>query len=171
VCIKIKACRDTLHQTRVFAFGWICGSTYHFSSSSGPDVDPNKSTRDTSHQTCVFAFGGIFGSHSAFWCVWAAKHRCTIIHAQVGLCGYHKKRAGTCYTELVFLHPVVYVGHVVCSIASEAPNVDALFFILGWPSVGPKKSTPGHVTPNLCFSSGGICGSCSVFCYVRGAKR
>jgi hypothetical protein len=34
-----------------------------------------------------------------------------------------------------------------------------------------RKSAPRHVTPNLCFGSGGICGSHSAFRCVRGAKR
>jgi hypothetical protein len=35
------------------------------------------------------------------------------------------------YVELVFLHPVGSTGHVVHSGASRAPNVDAVFFMLG----------------------------------------
>jgi hypothetical protein len=30
-------------------------------------------------------------SHSAFWCVWGAKHRCTIFHARLGLVWIRQK--------------------------------------------------------------------------------
>jgi hypothetical protein len=44
--------------------------------------------------------------------------------------GYDKKRAKTCYAELVFLHPMGSAGHVVHSSASGARNIDALIFKL-----------------------------------------
>jgi hypothetical protein len=65
---------------------------------------------------------------------------------------FHKKRAGTCDAELVFLHPVGGAGHVVHSGASGARNIDALFFLLGWDRYDSKKRALGHNTPNLCFS-------------------
>jgi hypothetical protein len=43
-------------------------------------------------------------------------------------CGFHQNCAGTHYAELVFLHLVGSVGHVVHSDASEARNINALFF-------------------------------------------
>jgi hypothetical protein len=42
------------------------------------------------------------------------------------------KSGGICYSELVFLHPVVFVGHVMHFGASGVRNIDALFFILQW---------------------------------------
>jgi hypothetical protein len=44
---------------------------------------------------------------------------------------FHRKRDGTRYAELVCLHPVGSVGHVVRSGASRVQNIDALFFLLG----------------------------------------
>jgi hypothetical protein len=62
-----------------------------------------------------------------------------------------KKRIGTHYAELVFLHPVGSVGHVVDSGVSGARNVDTVFFMLEWDWYGFYKSVSGHVTPNLFF--------------------
>jgi hypothetical protein len=54
----------------------------------------------------------------------------------VGPYRFDKKRPGTRYAKLVFLHPVGSVGHVVYSIASGAQNVVALFFMLRWAQGG-----------------------------------
>jgi hypothetical protein len=35
-------------------------------------------------------------------------------------CGFHKKRAGTCYVEAVHLHPVGFAGDVGHFSASES---------------------------------------------------
>jgi hypothetical protein len=59
-------------------------------------------------------------------------------------CGSNKKRARTYYAEVVFLHSVRYVGHVVCSGASEAQNEDAPILMLGWAHVDPTKSAQVH---------------------------
>jgi hypothetical protein len=44
---------------------------------------------------------------------------------------FDKKCVGICYAELVFLHPVGSVGHVVFFGASRARNVDAHFSCSG----------------------------------------
>jgi hypothetical protein len=47
-------------------------------------------------------------------------------------CGFHKKRTGARYAEIVFLHRMRTVGPVVNSGASGVQNIDILFFLLGW---------------------------------------
>jgi hypothetical protein len=62
-------------------------------------------------------------------------------------CGFHKNRAGTRYTKLVFLHPVGFAGHVAHSVVSRLQNIDSLFFILGWDWCRlDKKRTGTHYT-------------------------
>jgi hypothetical protein len=85
-------------------------------------------------------------------------------------CGFHKKRDGIPYAELVFLHSVGSTGHIVHCGASVARNINVLFFMLGLDRHGfQKKHTETHYT-NLCFVSGGICRSYSAFCCVWDAK-
>jgi hypothetical protein len=88
---------------------------HYFSCSGGPGVVSLKSIRDRLRRTGVFASGGICWSCSAFWCIRAMKHRCTVFHDRVGQHSFHKKRVGTCYSELLFLHLVEFVCHVVHS--------------------------------------------------------
>jgi hypothetical protein len=44
---------------------------------------------------------------------------------------YDKRRTGTRYTKIVFLHLVGSAGHVVHAGVSGGLNIDALFFMLG----------------------------------------
>jgi hypothetical protein len=44
---------------------------------------------------------------------------------------YDKTCAETFYVDMVFLHPVRYVGHEVRFGASRAQNINAIFFMLG----------------------------------------
>jgi hypothetical protein len=60
--------------------------------------------------------------------------------------GFRKKHVGTCYAKFLFFHPVGSAGLVLHSDASRARNVNTLFF-----SSCRAETTPGHVTPNLCF--------------------
>jgi hypothetical protein len=61
--------------------------------------------------------------------------------------GYDKNRTGTCYAELVFLHPVGSAGHVVHSGASRARNINTIFFMLGWDRYGyDEKRARTHYT-------------------------
>jgi hypothetical protein len=67
-------------------------------------------------------------------------------------CGSQKKDVGTRHAKLVFLHPVGSTGNVVQSVSSGCETSTHHFLCLGRCGVGPTKSTPGHVTTNLCFS-------------------
>jgi hypothetical protein len=62
---------------------------------------------------------------------------------------FDKKRVGTCYTELVLLHPVGSTGHVLHSVAYGIPNVNALFSYSGGTKSDSTKSAHGHVTLNM----------------------
>jgi hypothetical protein len=55
-------------------------------------------------------------------------------------CGLHKKRPGTRYTELVFLHLVGSAGHVVNFGASEMRNVITILFMHGRDRYGFDKN-------------------------------
>jgi hypothetical protein len=57
----------------------------------------------------------------------------------------HKNHIGTRYTELVFLHPVVFAGHVVHSGSFGLQNVDAARFMFGGTDVDSIESVSGSV--------------------------
>jgi hypothetical protein len=58
---------------------------------------------------------------------------------------------GIHYTELVFLHPMGSVGHVVLFGGSERETSLHYFSCSGGTGSYSTKSALGHVTLNLCF--------------------
>jgi hypothetical protein len=105
-------------------------SSHYFSYSGRPGAVSIKSVPGhVMPKLCFFASGEICGSRSAFWCVWAAKHRSTIFHARVVPVQIQQKCIGTGYTRLVYLYPLGSMAHIV---HSGAQNIDALFFMLRW---------------------------------------
>jgi hypothetical protein len=65
-------------------------------------------------------------------------------------CRFDKKHAETCYAELVFRYQVGSVGDVHSG-TSWVRNIDLPFFMIGWADAVSIESTPGHITPNMCF--------------------
>jgi hypothetical protein len=108
----------------------------------GPIRIPQKARWEKLNRTCFLATGQICGSCSAFWCVWGTKHRRTIFNAQLGLVRIPRKCSGTHYIELVFLHPVRYVGRETST---------HYFSCSGAPDAVSTKGAPEHVMMNLCF--------------------
>jgi hypothetical protein len=76
---------------------------------------------------------------------------------------FHKKRTGTHYAKIVFLHPVGFVGHVVDVGASGLRDINALFSCSGALGAFPEKVCWGTVHQTSVFAFGGICGSRSAF--------
>jgi hypothetical protein len=60
-------------------------------------------------------------------------------------CRSNKNHAGTRYKELVFLHQVGSMGHIVRCGVSSVRKIDALFLMLGWTRfVSHKKCVETH---------------------------
>jgi hypothetical protein len=114
------------------------------------------------HRTCVFASCAIWCPvlHSGPFGAWNIDALYFMLRWT--RCRSHKKRIGTHYTELVFLHLVWSTCHVARTGVSGSQNVDVLFLCLGGPGAVYRKSTPGH-TELVFFAVGGICGSRSAF--------
>jgi hypothetical protein len=68
-----------------------------------------------------------------------------------GRCDFYKKRAGTHYAELVFLHLVGSTGHVVIPVRPGREISMHYFACSGGPSAVTLKSAPRYVMMKLCF--------------------
>jgi hypothetical protein len=154
-----------LHQRCVLASNWVYWShsafwniqsmkrqhtTFH--ARVGPVWSTQKPRWDTSCRTCVFASSVIHASRSTF--LLHPRHETSkhYFHARVGPVRIpQKKHVRTFHAKLVFVHLVWFAGRIVGSGASGAWNVDALFSCSCGPSTDLTKSTPRHVTTNLCF--------------------
>jgi hypothetical protein len=64
---------------------------------------------------------------------------------------YDRKHIGTGYVEIVLLHPVGSMGHIVPSCASVALNVDVVFFMLEWAWCIFRKKHAGARYTELVF--------------------
>jgi hypothetical protein len=91
-------------------------------------------------------------------------------HAPVGPVWNDKKRIGRRYTELVFLYPIGYAGHVTHSGTSGHESLTHYFSCSGETGTDATITAPRHVTPKCVFASGGIFGSRSAFWCARVAK-
>jgi hypothetical protein len=60
--------------------------------------------------------------------LWDVKYRHTIFYVQVGPCGSHKNYVGTRYAELVFLHLMRSVVHIVYFVASQGVESRRIIF-------------------------------------------
>jgi hypothetical protein len=79
------------------------------------------------------------------------KCRHSIFMVESAWFGSHKKHIGTCYADLVFLHLVGCIGHVVRSGACGVRNVNAQFFMLRWARCGSNKKCTGTHYTELVF--------------------
>jgi hypothetical protein len=82
--------------------------------------------------------------------------------------GFHIKRVGTPYAELVFLHRAVSVGHIVHSGASGAQMLTHYFSCLGGTGAVSIKARWDWLCRICVSASGGICGSHRALLCVRG---
>jgi hypothetical protein len=112
------------------------------------------------------------------------KCRDIIFCAREGLGQIRQKNVVTRYTEIAFLCPVGFVGHVVHSIASGPQNIDAVFFMLRWAWYGFHKMcvwtcyvelvflhTVGYAGHVVHLDASGVCNIDAVFSCLGGTDK
>jgi hypothetical protein len=120
-------------------------SKHYFSCSCGTDTDLRKSTSEHVMPNLCFCIlwdssaSEVRNVNALFFMLWWDRYR------------FDKKRTGTHYAELVFLHSMRYAGDIVHSGAFGARKIDFLFFILGWDRCGFYKKCVGTRYAELVF--------------------
>jgi hypothetical protein len=147
-------------------------STHYFSCLGGTSTDSTKSASGQVMSNLCLLSGGIYRSHGAFQCVYGAKHRHGIFHARVALVRFpYKPCPDMSRQTCVFVSGGICGPRKCISVRLGHESSTHYFSCSGGPSMVSIKSVARHVTLKFGFASGGICGSCSAFWSVRGAKR
>jgi hypothetical protein len=109
-------------------------------------------------RTRVFPSSAIYESCFVFWCARGTKCRRIVFLAQLGLVGLHKKHVRTCYTELVFLHPVGSTGQIMHSVATRPQKYRCTnFHARVRPVWIPQKLSIDTIHWTCIFASSRIC--------------
>jgi hypothetical protein len=127
-------------------------STSYFSCSSGIGTVSTKKRVRTSYAELMFLHSVGSTGHIVYSCASRAQNiERLFFMLRWSQYGFHKKRAGTRYAELLCLHVVGPVCHVVHFGASGYETSTHYFSCSSGAGTDLTKSTPRHVSSNLCF--------------------
>jgi hypothetical protein len=124
---------------------------HYFSCWGGTDTNSTKSTLGLVTPNLCFASGGICGLCSAFLCDRGTNHQRTIFHVWV------------IWTSTPAIQPHL---HIIRTLVRSH-----YFSSLGGTGTDSTKTHRDTLRRTYVFASIGICGSCSAFQCIRGAKR